>query len=48
MDELPVIWLIDIEIPTLYNKDFDGIPMDVWGILNPLDTVFWRKGKVGQ
>jgi len=48
MDELPVIWLIDIEIPTLYNKDFDGVPMDVWGVLNPLDTVYWRKGKVGQ
>ena len=47
MDELPVIWLIDIEIPTLYNKDLDGVPMDVWGVLNPLDTVFWRKGKVG-
>ncbi|MBM4333670.1 MAG: ABC transporter substrate-binding protein [Deltaproteobacteria bacterium] len=47
MDELPVIWVIDFEMPTLYNKDFDGIPMDVWGMLNPLDTVFWRKGKVG-
>gem|GEM_PF-2267760 len=46
MEELPVIWLIDIEIPTLYNKDFDGVPTDVWGVLNPLDTVYWRKGKM--
>jgi peptide/nickel transport system substrate-binding protein len=45
--ELPVIWLIDHDTPLIYNKDFDGVPMDVWGILNPLDTVFWRKGKVG-
>lgn len=47
-DELPVIYTADIEMFTLSNKEFDGIPMDVWGMLNPLDTVFWRKGKVGK
>jgi hypothetical protein len=47
MDELPLIWLQEGGFFTLYNKDFDGIPMDVWGVLNPLDTVYWRKGKVG-
>jgi peptide/nickel transport system substrate-binding protein len=47
MDELPVIWLFDPDLPILYNKDLGGVPMDVWGAINPLDTVFWRKGKVG-
>jgi peptide/nickel transport system substrate-binding protein len=47
MDELPLIWLQEGGFYTFYNKEFDGIPMDVWGVLNPLDTVYWRKGKVG-
>ena len=47
-DELPVIYTADIEMFTLSNKEFEGIPTDVWGMLNPLDTVFWRKGKVGR
>jgi len=47
MDELPVIWIIDHDTPLIYNKDLDGVPMDVWGMLNLLDSVFWRKGKVG-
>jgi len=46
-DELPTIAVTDHEQPTIYNKEFDGFPMDRYGIINPLDTVFWRKGKVG-
>jgi peptide/nickel transport system substrate-binding protein len=46
-DELPVIYTADIEMFTLSNREFDGIPTDVWGMLNPLDTVFWKKGKTG-
>jgi peptide/nickel transport system substrate-binding protein len=46
-DELPIIWNTDVEWTTLYNKDFVGLPMDKFGLLNPLDTVYWRKGKVG-
>jgi peptide/nickel transport system substrate-binding protein len=46
VDELPVIWLIDHDTPIIYNRDFEGVPMDVWGVLTPLDIVFWRKGKV--
>jgi peptide/nickel transport system substrate-binding protein len=47
MDELPLIWLQEGGFFTFYNKEFEGIPMDVWGVLNPLDTVYWTKGKVG-
>jgi peptide/nickel transport system substrate-binding protein len=46
-DELPVIYTADIEMYTLSNREFGGLPMDIWGMLNPLDSVFWRKGKVG-
>ncbi len=48
VDELPIIWMQDFGFFTLYNKDYDGLPMDVWGVLNPFDTVYWRKGKVGS
>jgi peptide/nickel transport system substrate-binding protein len=47
-DELPCIYTLDTEWPTIRNKEFDGFPTDIWGAVNPLDTVFWRKGKVGQ
>jgi len=46
-EELPIIWNTDTEWTTFYNKDFVGLPMDKFGLLNPLDTVYWRKGKVG-
>ncbi|MBM4309189.1 MAG: ABC transporter substrate-binding protein, partial [Deltaproteobacteria bacterium] len=47
-DDLPMILLTDPEWPTVYNKEFDGFPMTyLYGHMNPLDTVFWRKGKVG-
>ena len=45
VDELPIIWHLEVEYYLHYNKDFDGIPVDVWGTMNPFDTVFWRKGK---
>ncbi|MGA2955378.1 MAG: ABC transporter substrate-binding protein [Thermodesulfobacteriota bacterium] len=47
VDELPIIWYLDYGYYLLYNKEFDGLPMDVWGPLNPYDTIFWKKGKVG-
>ena len=46
-DELPIIWNTDPEWTTFYNKDFAGLPMDIFGLLNPLDTIYWRKGKIG-
>ncbi|HXZ37530.1 MAG TPA: ABC transporter substrate-binding protein [Thermodesulfobacteriota bacterium] len=47
MDELPLIWLQEGGFYTFYSKEFDGIPMDVWGVLNPYDTIYWRKGRTG-
>jgi peptide/nickel transport system substrate-binding protein len=47
VDELPIIWYLDYGYYMLYSKEFEGLPMDVWGVLNPLDTVYWKKGKVG-
>jgi len=47
-EDLPMIPLIDHEWPTVFNKKFDGFPMTyLYGHMNPLDKVFWRKGKVG-
>jgi peptide/nickel transport system substrate-binding protein len=47
VDELPIIWYAEVGYYTLSNKDFDGVPLDVWGVLNPFDTVYWKKGKPG-
>ncbi len=47
VDELPIIWYLEVGYYMLFNKDFAGLPMDVWGPLNPYDTVFWKKGKTG-
>jgi len=47
VDELPIIWHMEVEYFLFYNKEFDGIPLDVWGPMNPYDTIYWRKGKVG-
>lgn len=47
VDELPIIWYLEVGYYMLYNKDFEGLPMDVWGPLNPYDTVYWKKGKIG-
>jgi peptide/nickel transport system substrate-binding protein len=45
VDELPIIWIEDFGFYSLFNKDYNGLPMDVWGVLNPYDTVYWRNGK---
>jgi peptide/nickel transport system substrate-binding protein len=44
-DELPLIWIQEGGFYTVYNKEYEGIPMDVWGTINPYDAVYWRKGK---
>jgi len=45
VDELPILWHLEVEYYLFYHKDFDGVPLDVWGPLNPYDTIYWKKGK---
>jgi len=43
--ELPIIWLSEIGYTTVWNKDYDGIPTNIWGTMSPFDTVHWKKAK---
>jgi peptide/nickel transport system substrate-binding protein len=43
VEDLPIIWVLDAEYLTFCNKDLAGIPLDVWGPLNPYDTIYWNK-----
>jgi peptide/nickel transport system substrate-binding protein len=45
VDELPIIWVLDIGTYTVYSRDCEGLPVSVWGLMNPLDTVYLRAGK---
>jgi peptide/nickel transport system substrate-binding protein len=45
VDELPILWFLELEYYSFYHKDFDGMPLDVWGPMNPYDTMYWKKGK---
>lgn len=45
VDELPIIWVQDVGTYTVYSRDCEGLPVSVWGLMNPLDTVYLRAGK---
>ena len=41
--ELPVYWLMMIPYHTVYHKDLRGIDDNIWGVLSPLDRLYWQK-----
>jgi peptide/nickel transport system substrate-binding protein len=43
--DLPIIWLVEIEYHSVYNKNYEGLPADIWGILNPWDTIYPARKK---
>ena len=43
--ELPLIWLHESGFVTLAHRDLDGLPADVWGVLNPYDGVSFKKAR---
>ena len=45
VEELPIIWLVEIEYHSVYNKKYEGLPADIWGVLNPWDTVHLTRKK---
>lgn len=44
-DELPLIWISEIGYTTVWNKEFDGLPMNIWGTMSPFLDVTWKKAK---
>jgi peptide/nickel transport system substrate-binding protein len=43
--ELPIVHVNEIGYFSLINNEFGGFPGAVWGVLNPLDAVYWKKAK---
>lgn len=43
--ELPLIWINEIGYTTVWNKEFDGIPTNVWGTMSPFLDTHWTKAK---
>jgi peptide/nickel transport system substrate-binding protein len=44
-DELPLIWISEIGYTTVWNKEFDGLPMNIWGTMSPFLDTHWKKAK---
>jgi len=45
IDELPVYPLFQPFFAMAYNKNLGGANQSIWGLMTPLDTVFWKQGK---
>jgi peptide/nickel transport system substrate-binding protein len=41
--DLPLIWINEIGYTTVWNKEFDGFPTNVWGTMSPFLDVRWTK-----
>jgi peptide/nickel transport system substrate-binding protein len=43
--ELPLIWINEVGYTTVWNKEFDGLPTNVWGTMSPFLDAYWKKAK---
>lgn len=43
--DLPCVFVVEPTYYTLYNRDFVGLPEDVYGPQNPYDAVSYQKGR---
>jgi peptide/nickel transport system substrate-binding protein len=41
--DLPVFWLMKMPYFTVHHKDLMGIDDNIWGVMSPLDKVYWLK-----
>jgi len=41
--DLPVYWISVLPYHTAYHKDLGGAPLGIWGIVSPLDDIYWKK-----
>ena len=39
--EVPLAFLFEVPIETMYDKNLKNIPLGIWGGLNPYDEVYW-------
>ena len=44
-DELPVYPILQPFFALAYNKNLGSVNQSIWGLMSPLDTVYWKKNK---
>lgn len=42
-DEVPVTFLFEGPVVTIYDKRLHNVPLGIWGTLSPMDAVYWDK-----
>lgn len=42
-DDLPIYWINVMPQRTAYHKDLGNPPTSIWGVISPMDEVFWKK-----
>lgn len=45
VDELPVLWLYKTPYMTIHHRDLAGMGDSIWGVMSPLDRVFFRRSR---
>ena len=41
--ELPVYWISVLPYHTAYDKNLGNPPVGIWGIVSPMDDIYWKK-----
>ncbi len=41
--DLPVYWINVLPYHTAYSKDLGNPPVSIWGIVSPMDDIYWKK-----
>ena len=41
--DLPIYFIMKIPYVTIYNKNLKGLNDSIWGMISPLDSVYWEK-----
>lgn len=42
-DDLPLYWINTLPYHTAYHKDLGNVPTSIWGVINPMDELYWKK-----
>ncbi len=48
VDALPVLWLYKTPYLTVHHRNLEGVNDSIWGVLSPLDRVYFRGGARGK
>jgi peptide/nickel transport system substrate-binding protein len=40
--DLPILFIAPIPYRTIYDRNLANIPTNIWGMMSPLDKVYWK------